>query len=234
MARRSQTYDTELLHSRLIDILNDLPTRLEHGSVGEQVGELVQVYHVLRDFGASIGAALAPDDSGSGSARLIAYLRAQTGRIVHTDELMVVAGIGDYPRRIREARTDLGWPIISGMAVRDLRSLNATGEALKRVPAGMATDEYLLLEDRRDANAPERWAATKSMRTSEEPARNLVRDYFERFANQRITAEELRYLVGNKPDWALGVSDMAASGRIIEGADLAALDVPPGIFVLKA
>ena len=234
MAKRPKTYDTELLHSRLIDILNDLPTRLKHGSVGEQVGELVQVYHVLRDLGASIGAVLAPIDSDSGSARVIAYLRAQTGRIVHTDELMVVAGIGDYPRRIREARTNLGWPIISGMAVRDLRSLNATREALKRVPAGMATDEYLLLEDRQDAKAPARWTATKTMRTSGEPARNLVRDFFERFANERITAEELRYLVGNNSDWTVGVTDMVQSGSVIEGADLSAINVPPGIFILMA
>lgn len=233
MAVRSQSPDTELLHSRLIEVLSDLPNRLKHGSVREQVGELVQVHHILRDLGASIGTALAPDDSDSGRARLIAYLRAQTGRIVHTDELMVVAGIGDYPRRIREARADDGWPIISGMAVRDLRSLNASREALKRVPSGMATDEYLLLENRKDIQAPERWTATKIMRISEEPAQNLVRDYFERFPNQRITAEELRYLAGNKSHWTLGLAHMAARGSIIEGADLATPEIPPGIFILK-
>lgn len=233
MASRLQISDTELLCSRLIEVLNDLPNRLQHGSAGDQVGELVQVHHILRDLGASIGASLAPEDSDSGRARLIAYFRAQVGRVVHTDELMVVAGIGDYPRRIREARTDHGWPIISGMAVRDLRSLNTSREALKRVPGGMATDEYILLEDRRDTKAPERWNATKVMRTSEEPARNLVREYFERFANQRITAEELRYLVGNKSSWTLGVTELTASGCVISGADLTASDVPPGIFILK-
>lgn len=234
MTTRLQIYNTEVLHSRLIDVLSNLPNRLKEGSVGEQVSELVQVHHILRDLGASIGAALAPDDSDSGRARLIAYLRAQTGRVVHTDELMVVAGIGDYPRRIREARADHGWPIISGMAVRDLRSLSNSRDALKRVPGGMSTNEYLLLEDRRDTQAPERWAATKVMRTSQETARNLVRDYFERFPNQRITAEELRYLVGNKSTWTLGVVHMAESGCMVRGADLTSPGVPPGIFILEA
>ena len=233
MARRSQTSDPELLRKRLIELLHDLPQRLAHGTVGDQVGELVQVHHHLRDLGASIGATLAPDDSDSGRARLIAYLRAQVGRIVHTDELMIVAGIGDYPRRIRELRAHHGWPIISGLAVRDLRVLPVSKEALKAVPAGIAPDEYLLLEDLQDREAPLRWTACGAMRDSAAAPRSLVRDYFERFPDQRITAEELRYLVGNKTDWVAGIADLLASGRTIEGADLAASNSPPGIFILR-
>lgn len=233
MARRSQTSDPEILRTRLLELLNDLPERLAHGTVGEQVGELVQVHHHLRDLGASIGAALAPEDSDSGRARLIAYLRAQTGRIVHTDELMIVAGIGDYPRRVRELRAQHGWPIISGLAVRDLRSLDASRDALKAVPSGMAPDEYLLLENRQDREAPDRWTATGTLRGSGAPARTLVRDYLERFRGQRVTAEELRYLVGNKPDWTAGVSELVASGRQIDGADLAGAETPAGIFILR-
>jgi len=233
MARRSQTSDPELLRRRLIELLHDLPDRLAHGTVGEQVGMLVQVHHHLRDLGSSIGAALAPHDSDSGRARLIAYLRAQTGRIVHTDELMIVAGIGDYPRRIRELRAHHGWPIISGLAVRDLRSLPASREALRSVPTGIAPDEYLLLEDHRDEQAPERWTAAGRMRDPAVAPRGLVRSYFEQFPDQRITAEELRYLVGNKTDWISGISDLLETGRVIEGADLAASDTPAGIFILR-
>lgn len=233
MARRSQTADPEHLRTRLIELLHDLPERLAHGTVGEQVGELVQVHHHLRDLGASIGSTLAPEDSGSGRARLIAYLRAQTGKIVHTDELMIVAGIGDYPRRVRELRSQAGWPIVSGLTLRDLRTLQAPREALKTVPSGVAPDEYLLLEDLQDLQAPERWTACGLMRETSAPARSLVREYFERFPGQRITAEELRYLVGNKTDWVPSIADLLASGRTIEGADLAAANSPPGIFILR-
>lgn len=233
MARRSQTTNIEVLRSQLIELLQDLPGRLAAGTVGEQVNQLVQVHHHLRDLGASIGAALAPDDSGSGRARLIAYLRAQSGKIVHTDELMIVAGIGDYPRRIRELRAQHGWPIISGLAVRDLRGLPAPRQALKAVPSGIAPDEYLLLEDRQDKLAPDRWTACGQMRGSTVSTRALVYDYFERHPNQRITAEELRYLAGNKSDWTAALADMVASGRSVEGADLSAADLPAGIFILR-
>lgn len=77
MARRSQTDDPEALRQKLMALLADLPQRLETGTVGEQVCELVNVHHHLRDLGSSIGASLAPQDSDSGRARLIAYLRAQ-------------------------------------------------------------------------------------------------------------------------------------------------------------
>lgn len=232
MARRSRTSDPELLRRRLLELLHDLPERLAHGTVGEQVGELVQVHHHLRDLGASIGATLAPEDSDSGRARLIAYLRAQTGKIVHTDELMIVAGIGDYPRRIRELRAHHGWPIISGLAVRDLRALPASKEALRSVPTGIAPDEYLLLEDRQDSDAPTRWVAAGAMRDAASAPRVAVRSYFERFPDQRITAEELRYLVGNKTDWVAGVADLMAAGHTIEGGDLAGYP-PQGIFILR-
>jgi hypothetical protein len=43
MARRSRTNDPELLRTRLIELLHDLPQRLANGTVGEQVGELVEV-----------------------------------------------------------------------------------------------------------------------------------------------------------------------------------------------
>lgn len=233
MARRSQTADPEKLRTRLVELLQDLPERLAHGTVGEQVGELVQVHHHLRDLGASIGAALAPEDSGSGRARIIAYLRAQVGQIVHTDELMIVSGIGDYPRRIRELRAKFGWPIISGLAVRDLRSLHASREALRKVPTGIAPDEYLLLEDLQDRDAPERWTVAGRMNKTKRPPAALVREYFEQFPGKRITAEELRHVVGNRTDWTSGVIDMAASGAKIDGADLAASDAPPGIFILR-
>lgn len=234
MARRPQTVvDQDILRRNLIELLTDLPERLRHGSVGDQVCELVQIHHHLRDLGASIGAALAPDDAGSGRARIIAYLRAQVGRIVHTDELMIVAAIGDYPRRIRELRGEHGWPIISGMAVRDLRFLGARGGALRSAPSSMAPDEYLLLEDLQDVTAPDRWKAAGEMRESGAGATSLVRAYFEMFPGRRITAEELRYLVGNRSDWATSMSELVGGGFHVAGANLAEAGFPAGIFVFS-
>lgn len=236
MARRSQTADPEVLRAKLVDLLQDLPNRLRRGDVGEQVGELVNIHHHLRDLGASIGATLAPSDSGSGRARLIAYLRAQVGKIVHTDELMIVAGIGDYPRRIRELRAKEGWPIISGLTVRDMRGMGPpikSGQSFGRTkPTSMAPDEYLLIEDIQDRDAVRRWGMAGKLRRSGESIDVLVSRYFEQAVGCRITAEELRYVAGNKSEWTHAIQRLAEAGRSIVGLDLSGREVPVGIFIL--
>ncbi|MBI1406025.1 MAG: hypothetical protein GC145_07865 [Caulobacter sp.] len=234
MARRSQTSDPEALRAKLVELLQDLPDRLRHGNVGEQVAELVNVHHHLRDLGASIGATLAPEDAGSGRARLIAYLRAQVGRIVHTDELMIVAGFGDYPRRIRELRTQHGWPIISGLAVRDMRRMataSPKGGSRAPKPSSMAPEEYLLIEDRQDRDAVRRWGLAGSMRDAGEPVRDIVARYFDASPDARVTAEELRYVAGNSSAWTDAVTELVAGGRQIDGADLTGRLAPVGIFI---
>lgn len=48
----------------------------------------------------------------SGRARILEYFKLKVGEVVTKAELQIIAGIGDYPRRIRELRDD-GWDIVS-------------------------------------------------------------------------------------------------------------------------
>lgn len=48
----------------------------------------------------------------SGRARVLEYLKLKVGRKVTKEELIIVARIHDYPRRIRELREE-GWDILS-------------------------------------------------------------------------------------------------------------------------
>jgi len=48
----------------------------------------------------------------SGRARILEYLRIKVGQVVTKEELIIVSGIHDFPRRIRELR-DQGWQIVS-------------------------------------------------------------------------------------------------------------------------
>jgi hypothetical protein len=41
--------------------------------------------------------------------------------VIEGHELMVISGIGEYARRIRELRVEHGWPIISGVAPKDIK-----------------------------------------------------------------------------------------------------------------
>jgi hypothetical protein len=236
VARRSQTGNPEELRLSLIGLLGDLPERLRTGSIGEQVCSLVEVNLQLRALGASIGASLAPEDAGSGRARLLAYLRNQVGRIVHTDELMIVAGIGDYPRRIRELRGDHGWPIISGLAVRDMRADAASnkkkgpGEQLGK----MAAEEYLLIEDACDPDAVGRWASALDIREKSADTKTAVLTYLRRAVGKRVTAEELRYVSGNSSGWPAAVRTLRGEGWQISAKADGADKLPWGIYVLES
>jgi hypothetical protein len=236
VARRSQTGNPEVLRLKLLDLLQDLPERLRTGSVGDQVCSLVEVNIHLRALGASIGASLAPEDAGSGRARLLAYLRHQVGQIVHTDELMIVAGIGDYPRRIRELRGDHGWPIISGLAVRDMRADSVSekkGRGSEQL-GKMVPEEYLLIEDVCDPDAVRRWQEAVSIRDKSPDVKAAVLAYFRRAPGKRVTAEELRYVAGNSSTWPAAVRALRAEGWSISSKDVGSSELPWGIYILES
>ncbi len=237
MARRSQTGNPEALRLKLVGLLHDLPERLRTGTIGEQVSSLVEVNLHLRALGASIGASLSPENSGSGRARLLAYLRHQVGHIVHTDELLIVAGIGDYPRRIRELRADHGWPIISGLAVRDMR---ADAVAARKRDRGveqvskMSADEYMLIEDTCDPDAIRRWSHAVAIRDQTSDVKSAVLAYLRQAPGKRVTAEELRYVAGNSSTWPAAVRELRSEGWSIASKDAGAEDLPWGLYVLES
>lgn len=233
MARRSQTGNPEELRLKLLELLDELPDRLQSGTVGEQVCGLVEVNLHLRALGASIGASLAPEDADSGRARLLAYLRNQVGRIVHTDELLIVAGIGDYPRRIRELRANHGWPIISGMAVRDMRNDTAMSRGRSDQISKMAPDEYLLIEDICDPDAIRRWQEAPKIRDEAPDIKSAILAYFRRAPGKRVTAEELRYVAGNSNGWPAAVRALCAEGWEIMSKGDADGNLPWGIYMLQ-
>lgn len=67
--------------------------------------------------------------------RILTYFRLYPGVIISKEELMIVSGISEYGRRIRELRTEYGWPIVT----------NTSGRP--DLPAGY----YMLEEDRQAA-----------------------------------------------------------------------------------
>lgn len=235
VARRSMTGDPEELRLKLVKLLDELPDQLQNGTVGEQVCGLVEVNLHLRALGASIGASLAPHDADSGRARLLAYLRNQSGRIVHTDELLIVAGISDYARRIRELRANYGWPIISGMAVRDMRNDAGVprGHDRRQQIGKMAPDEYLLIEDVCDPDAVRRWQEAPKIRDDAPDIKAAILAYLRRAPGKRVTAEELRYVAGNSGTWPSAVRSLCGEGWAIASKGNNNPNMPWGVFTLE-
>src|SRR3569832_745809 len=98
MARRSKTEDPEAVLNRLMGHLGDLPPLLRSDDLRRQVRSLIQAHHLLRDLGGSIAGAYGT----SARERILGYMLRHAGQVVDGDELMVVAGISEYARRIRE------------------------------------------------------------------------------------------------------------------------------------
>jgi hypothetical protein len=220
--------------SELLALLNEFPESLQKGTVGEQVCRLVEIHHRLRDLGVSVVAPLLERDADSGRARLLAYLLSQVGRIVHTDELMIVAAITDYQRRIRELRVS-GWPIISGAAVSDMRSdARATAAVGERVPGDMAPEEYVLLEPTIDLDAARRWTLAGAIRKKKAPLKESVLEYLLAAVGKRVTAEELRHAGGDDSGWPAAVRELQSDGWKIQRELGKCVGLPGGIFIMTS
>lgn len=73
-------------------------------------------------------------EQGSGRDRILRYLQESVGQIVTTEEIAYVARIADYPRRIRELRTEEGFAISTCFNGRpDLRPGEYVLESTERV-----------------------------------------------------------------------------------------------------
>ena len=113
MARRAQPNDTpERLRQSLAELLTNFAAELKKSDVRVKVIALVPAYHKLRDLGSSL---LPKSETLSARNRIIAYLQRYPKTIIDGDELMVVSGIGEWARRVRELRVQFGWWIYSGV-----------------------------------------------------------------------------------------------------------------------
>ena len=116
----------------------------------------------------------------SGQARLLNYLRLNIGVVVQGDELAGVAGISDWPRRVRELRTDHGWPIETGTQRPDLRS-----------------DEYLLIRDEQDEQLLSNWRRARELREQGGPIKARLLEYLIGLSPQAADQDQLRHVAGS-------------------------------------
>jgi hypothetical protein len=71
----------------------------------------------------------------SARSKIRAFFESHVGRVVTTHEIAEVAGIKDYPRRIRELRNEEGMQISSYRDRADLKPDEYVLETLERLPA---------------------------------------------------------------------------------------------------
>ena len=205
MARRSQRDNPEQLRKKLISLLEDFEQKLLENDLREQVKSLVPANYHLRDLGSSL---INDEQVESARDRILAYLRKYPGEVVHGDELMVVAGISEYARRIRELRVEHGWPIFTGQALKE--ALEDEPQDLPELAATDAhkKDTYILTEDKQDRDAAYRWRLANEIRKSKDGVKQKLLKYFRANVGKRITGEELKYLANNASEWPRRVREL--------------------------
>lgn len=230
MGRRPRGNDSEALRRGLIDLLINFEQHLNESGLRDQVKALVPAHKQLQDLGCSLlpqGVALSARD------RILAYLRSFPGQVIDGDELMIVAGISEYARRLRELRVEAGWPILSGMTAREQRDADAEGGDNADLPPAMRPDQYMLAEDRQDRDAAHRWNMANQIRKSDAGVRDKLLRFFRENVGKPITSEELRYVAGNVSEWARRTRELRTEdGWPVVTRTSGDPSLPVGVYVL--
>lgn len=232
MARRSAVADPEKLRIELVRLLEDFDEQLKKGGLREQVRRLIPANRLLRDLGSSL---LRDESAKAARDRILRYLLKYVGIIIEGEELMVIGGISEYARRIRELRVEQGWKIITGNTARDMRvDAPEDGTAIEAFE-GMKPDDYMLLSPEQDRDAAFRWNVANEIRKEKGLSiRDRILKFFRRNVGKQITGEELRYVAGNKSEWARRTRELRTEyGWPVVTRQTGRPDLPVSVYVLE-
>ena len=214
----------------MVQLLSNFEAELRMPDLRQKVQLLVPVHHLLRDLGSS----LVPEDGAdSGRDRMLLYLRRYPLTRIAGDELMVVGGIDDWARRIRELRVELGWAIASGKSLKEMADegdFRGSGLAI----SGIKPDEYVLLSNEQDRDAAHRWNIANEIRKRPGSVRDKVLAFFRANLGTSVTGEELRYVAKDKKEWARRVRELRTDfGWPIVTRNTGRPELPIGVYVLE-
>ncbi len=152
---------------------------------------------------------------------------------------MVVSGIGEWARRVRELRVQFGWWIYSGLTFRQMgeetpEEAASLREVLGVDPLSVKPDQYILMRPDQDRNAAHRWNVLNEIRKKRISVKDKIIDYFRKNVREQITGEELKYLAKDKKEWARRVRELRTEeGWPIVTKNSGRVDLPVGVYVLE-
>jgi hypothetical protein len=228
MPRRPKQRHPETLRAELISLLADFEEKLREGDLRRKVLALLPAHELLRDLGSSL---VPKEYAASARDRILHYLVEYPRVVINGNELMVVAGIGEWARRLRELRVQFGWPVISGVTAKEM---NAEGEWLLDVDVEtMGPDDYVLVNAEQDRDAAFRWNLANEIRKKKTSVREKILEYLRKNPGQAISGEELRYVASNKSEWARRVRELRTEhGWPIVTKTTGMPELPIGIYIL--
>ncbi|SCH81377.1 HNH endonuclease [uncultured Clostridium sp.] len=235
MPRRSQPNDIpENLRKELIDLLTNFSVELQKEDLRLKVVALVPAFHKLRDLGSSL---IPRSEAVSARDRIIAYLLQYPQTVIDGDELMVVSGINEWARRVRELRVQFGWWIYSGVTLNQMAQNPdeaASFEAMGINPSEIRPDQYILMRVEQDRDAAHRWNVLNEIRKKKIAVKDKLIEYLRKNVGVQVTGEELSYLAGEAKEWARRIRELRTEdGWPIVTKNTGRLDLPVGVYVLE-
>ncbi len=206
MARRSKQDDPEHLRQKLVKLFDSFSLDLKTGTLRSKVLSLVPAFHLLRDLGSSLIDQKIP----AALERIVFYFRQYPNKIIKADELMVVSGISDWPRRVRQLRVEQGWTIISGVTAKEMAEAEEGDiEIDGKLLSSIKPDEYVLLNEQNDREAAHRWFQANNIRKLKGVSvQDKLLKFLKSNVGKPVTGEELRYVAGNSTEWARRVREL--------------------------
>ena len=183
-----QSEELQLKLAKLNNLIANFKKELVSDDLRTKVISLIPVFHQLREIGKAI---VPPQSASSARDRILFYFKKYPNTIIHGDELLVVSGIQEYARRIRELRVQFGWHIINGITANTMSTedefLLTSIDVTK-----MGPDDYLLLSTKEDKEAAYRWNIANEIRKESFGVREKILHFFQRNIGKPISGEELR------------------------------------------
>lgn len=228
--KKRKPVDPEGVCRKVEELIRNFEAELQSGELRPKVLALVPIFHGLRD----LGKALIPTEFAMAARdRILYYFRKYPRTIINGDELLVVSGIQEYARRVRELRVQFGWTIASGVTIKEMRE--DEDEEVSDDLKAMRPSEYVLLNAQQDREAALRWNVANAIRKQRGSVRDKILSFLRANVGRGVTGEELRYVAGDKTEWARRVRELRSEfGWPVATKSTGRPDLSIGVYVLQA
>lgn len=231
MTRQTKRNNPPALLGQLKDLLANFERELQTHDLRKKVLALVPANNVLRSLGSSL---ITRQYAASARDRILFYLRKYPHTIINGKELMVVSGIGEWARRVRELRVQFGWSIISGLTGKEMAQEEEVLSSDIDLSA-MKPSEYILLDEAQDRDAAFRWNTANEIRRKKLSVRDKILEYLIKNVGKKVTGEELRYVARNRTEWARRVRELRTElGWQVMTKVAGMPELPIGVYVLAS
>lgn len=228
--KKRPLFDHDKAKKELVALIEGLSEPTAGHDIREKVLTLIPAFHKLRHFGISIvpeGEKMAARD------RILFYFQRYPETVIDSEELLVVSGITDYQRRIRELRTEFGWPVLSGKTVQSML-LDGQWDIAHVDVSKIKADQYFFLNSGQDKEAAYRWKLSNEIRKRSISVKDKLLEYFRQNIGRYITGEELSYLAKDAKEWARRVRELRTEeGWPIKTRNTGRPELPVGVYVLE-